>query len=146
MIQKDGKDVSIEALTPEQYIVPKGEERYYHCIVEVRQFDRNTGRKLSKARLQKFGKKAFERHIADGLRQQGYTVTVLHNPTEWLKAHEVEVQKSKAEKEAAKEAEIQARIDAAVAKAIAALKVSEKAAKTPKKAKAETKTAEQASE
>lgn len=133
MITKSGKDVSLEALTPGEYIVPKGEERFYHCLIEVKQFSRTTGVKQSKPRLQKFGLKAFRKGVRENLVKQGYTITVLHDPSEWIKAHAEQVaQRAQADK-AAKEAEIQAKVDAAVAKAIEAYKAAEKAAKAPKK-------------
>ena len=60
----------IEKLTPENYIVPKGEERFYHVVIEVEQFDQKTGKRLSRPRVQKFGKKMFEAHILASLRKQ----------------------------------------------------------------------------
>ena len=52
MITKDGRDTPIEKLTPDNYIVPKGEEKDYHAVIEVVQYDPKTGRKISKARVQ----------------------------------------------------------------------------------------------
>ena len=143
MITKSGKDVSLEALTPGEYIVPKGEERFYHCLIEVKQFSRTTGAKQSKPRLQKFGLKAFRKSIRENLVKQGYTITVLHDPSEWIKAHAEQLAQMAQADKAAKEAEIQAKVDAAVAKAIEAYKASEKAAKAPKKT-TKTKTEESA--
>lgn len=128
MITKDGRDMPIEKITSDNYIVPKGEETSYHCIIEVEQFDPKTGKRLSKPRLQKFGRKMFETHVQSSLRKQGYTITVLHNPTEWIKAHQAEMeQRAKERAEAAKKAE-QEKFDAAVAAAVAkALAEKEKA-------------------
>ena len=39
MINKLGKDVAVGELTPDTYKVPAGEERLYHCIIEVVQYD-----------------------------------------------------------------------------------------------------------
>ena len=78
MITKDGRDTRIEDLTAENYIVPKGEERFYHCIIEVVQYDAKTGKKLSKPRVQKFGKKTFESIVEASLKKQGYSLTILH--------------------------------------------------------------------
>lgn len=103
MQTKDGRDTPIEKLTPELYIVPRGEEKDYHAVIEVEQYDSKTGRKLSKPRLQKFGRKAFESHVEKSLRKQGYKITILHNPTEWLKA-----QQAKAAQKATKVAEAKA--------------------------------------
>ena len=33
------KDVSILNVTPENFIVPKGEEHLYHCRIEIKKFD-----------------------------------------------------------------------------------------------------------
>ena len=85
MITKDGRDTPIEKLTAENYIVPKGEEKDYHAVIEVVQFDPKTGKRISRPRVQKFGKKIFEAHVANSLRKQGYTVTILHDPNVWLK-------------------------------------------------------------
>ena len=147
MITKDGRDVAIEQLTPENYIVPKGEERFYHCVIEVRQFSRTTGQKQSHPRVQKFNRKIWEKSVRDNLIKQGYTITVLWNPNEWIKAHAEQKAQAVAVSKAAKEAEIQARINDAVAKAVAEALAAQKAAKPTKKAtkKAEPKT-EDASE
>ena len=133
MITKDGKDTPIEQLTAENYVVPAGEERYYHAVVEVVQFDPKTGKRLSRPRVQKFGKKIFESVVRASLQKQGYAVTILHNPNEWMKAHAAEVAaKKKADAEAKAKAEkekFDAAVAEAVAKALAAQKKAEKKAK-----------------
>ena len=128
MITKDGKDTAIEHLTAENYLVPKGEEKFYHCIIEVRQFDPKTGKRISSPRVQKFGRKVFDSIVRSSLLKQGYEVTILHNPNEWAKAHAAEVAASrKAAAEAKAKAE-QEKFDAAVAAAVAkALAAKEKA-------------------
>lgn len=140
----EGRDVPVEGLTAENYIVPKGEERFYHAVIEVVQFDPKTGKKLSKPRVQKFGRKTWEGGVRESLRKQGYTITVLHNPVEWeakqkaaaeAKAKEEAEARAKAEKEA-----FDAAVEAEVKKRLAAEK---KAAKEAKKA-AETDTKEDA--
>ena len=50
------KDVAIIDVTPENYIVPDNEKHLYHCVIEVRKFDGETGKRLSVPRIQKFGK------------------------------------------------------------------------------------------
>lgn len=134
MITKDGRDTPILKLTPDNYIVPKGEERAYHVVIEVRQFDPKTGARLSRPRVQKFGKKAFEAHIAESLRKQGYDLVILHDPNKWIaeqKAVAAEQAKAKAEANAKAEQE---RFDAAVAAAVAkALAEREKPATTDEK-------------
>lgn len=119
MITKDGRDTPIEKLTLDNYIVPKGEERAYHAVIEVVQYDPKTGKKLSKPRVQKFGKKSFEATIQASLRKQGYTVTILHDPNTWIaEQQEKAAAKAKADAEAKAKAE-QEKFDAAVAAAVA---------------------------
>lgn len=116
-------DVNILDVTAENYIVPDGEEHLYHCRIEQREFNRETGARISVPRIQKFYKKQFETQLLHNLKRIGYTVDILHNPTEWIEAHKEAEAKEKKEREerkkAAEEAAIQARIDAAVAKALA---------------------------
>lgn len=116
--------MDLSKLTPANYKVPKGEELYYHCLIEVKAFNQKTGQKLSEPRVQKFGRKAFEQFIYDNLLKQGYTVTILHNPGEYLakKASEAEnaakekaIQEQKAKEEAFKKA-----VDEEVARRLAA--------------------------
>jgi hypothetical protein len=119
----------------------KGEEKAYHVVIEVRQFDQKTGARISKPRVQKFGKKAYENGIAESLRKQGYDLLILHDPNEWLRAHKEEAAaraKAKAEADAKAEQErfdkavneaVNAKLDAAVTAAVAkALADREKAA------------------
>ena len=129
MITKDGRDTPIEKLTADNYIVPKGEEKSYHAIIEVVQYDPKTGKKLSKPRVQKFGKKQFETNVLNSLRKQGYTITILHDPNEWIKAQQEQAAKAKAEQAAAKAKADQEKFDAAVAAAVAKA-LAEQAAKT----------------
>ena len=140
MITKDGRDASIAELTPANYIVPAGEELQYHAVIEVVQFDPKTGKRLSRPRVQKFGRKAFERSVRDNLIKQGYTITVLHNPNDYLKA---QAAKAEAEAKATAEAKVAAEkkafdkaVQEAVDKALAEKegKDTEKKAKTDKKA------------
>lgn len=117
------KDVAITDVTPENYIVPSNEQHLYHCIIEVRKFDSETGKRLSVPRIQKFGKKSFENGILDALKKQGYTITVLHDPNEYVKAQaEEKAARTAAQQKAAEEKA------AADAKAKAKAKAEEKAA------------------
>lgn len=145
MITKDGRDLPIEKLTAENYVVPKGEEKDYHAVIEVRQFDQKTGRRISTPRVQKFGRKAFESHILASLRKQGYEITILHDPNDWIKANQAklaEQAKAKAEAQAKAIAEAKAAEKAAMkAEIIAELKAAgmlnvpadQSAEETPKK-------------
>lgn len=62
-----------------QYVVPANEKNLFHCVIEVKKFNSETGERLSRPRIQKFGQKTFEM-VLPKLREQGYTVTILHNP------------------------------------------------------------------
>lgn len=102
------KDVSILEVTAENYIVPVGEEREFHCKIEQRQFNPKTGQRQSKPRIQKFEAKSWPMH-ARNLRQQGWEIEVLYDPTDFLKAEEEkqaktreQIAKEKAEAEAKK--------------------------------------------
>jgi hypothetical protein len=112
------KDVAITDVTPENYIVPSNEQHLYHCVIEVRKFDSETGKRLSVPRIQKFGKKSFENGILDALKKQGYTITVLHDPNEYVKAQAEEKAaadaKAKAEAEAKAKAEEKAALKAEI--------------------------------
>lgn len=119
MITKDGRDTPIEKLTAENYIVPKGEEKDYHAVIEVVQYDTKTGKKLSRPRVQKFGKKTFEQTVLASLKKQGYSVTILHDPNQWLAEQKEKVAKLKAEQAQAKAKAEQGKFDAAVAAAVA---------------------------
>jgi hypothetical protein len=119
MITKDGRDLPIEKLTPENYVVPKGEEKSYHCVIEVVKYDQNTGKKLSKPRVQKFGKKTFESLVLPILKKQGYTITILHDPNQWIKEQQANAAKLAKEQAEAKAKAEQEKFDAAVAAAVA---------------------------
>lgn len=127
MLNKFGKDVALDALTPDTYLVPKGEERCYHLIQEVVQYDQKTGAKISRPRLQKYGRKAFDSVVRSALIKQGYQFTILHDP----KAYDAKL----ADRKAAAEAEAKAKAEAeAKAKAEAEKKAAEEKAAAEKKA------------
>lgn len=121
------KDVSIFDVTPENYIVPDNEKHLFHCVIEIKKFDSETGKRLSIPRIQKFGKKGYENSIAEHLKKQGYTITVLHDPNEYVKAQaEEKAARTAAQQKAAEE---KAAADAkAKAEAEAKAKAEEKAA------------------
>lgn len=125
---------ALDDLTAETYKVPAGEEKAYHAVIEVEQYNPRTGKRLSVPRIQKFGRKAFEGGLYDTLKKQGYTIRILHDPNEWLKAHaeELAAQKREAAK-AAKEAEekrFKEAVAAEVARQLAATKKSTKKKET----------------
>lgn len=88
MITKDGKDVDILQITSENYVVPAGEEHLYHVKIEVKKFNPDSGARMSRPRIQIFGAKEYEAMVKSDLVRQGYTLEMLHNPTEWLKQQE----------------------------------------------------------
>ena len=81
------RDVSILDVTPENYIVPNGEEGTYHCRIEQTQFNPRNGKRVSRPRIQKFEAKMFP-SILRNLKLQGWDVDILHDPTEFLKEQE----------------------------------------------------------
>ena len=81
------KDVPIVEVTAENYIVPRGEEDTYHCKIEQKQFNPRNGKRLSKPRIQKFDAKMYPQ-IARNLRQQGWDIEVLYDPSEFLAERE----------------------------------------------------------
>ena len=85
------KDVSILDVTPENYIVPKGEEGTFHCRIEQTQFNPRNGKRVSRPRIQKFEAKMYP-SILRNLKLQGWDVEVLHDPTEFLKEQEAKRQ------------------------------------------------------
>lgn len=78
------KDVPLSEVTLSNYIVPQREERFWHVIQEKVEYDRNTGKKLSRPVLQKYDTKSYPQTMKY-LKDAGYTITVLHDPTEWVK-------------------------------------------------------------
>lgn len=79
MSTKSNKILSAEEVTAETYQVPAGEEGRYHVKMEIPRFDPNSGKKLSKARIMKFGAKTFK-NLSSQMKKQGYTMEILHDP------------------------------------------------------------------
>lgn len=137
------KDVNILDVTPENFIVPKGEEDCYHCRIEVKKFNQDTGERISKPRMQVFGKKFFESFGLHNLRKQGFTVDVMHDPNKWLQENEAKLEAEKQKKaeagaKAKAEAEKKAMKEAMKAEILAELKAEgllETAAKLGRKSK-----------
>lgn len=137
------KDVNILDVTPENFIVPKGEEDCYHCRIEVKKFNQDTGERISKPRMQVFGKKFFESFGLHNLRKQGFTVDVMHDPNKWLQENEAKLEAEKQKKaeagaKAKAEAEKKAMKEAMKAEILAELKAEGllgTAAKTGRKSK-----------
>lgn len=147
------KDVGLLDVTPENFIIPKGEESFYHCRIEVVKFHGETGERLSKPRIQVFGKKFFETFGLYNLRKQGYKVDILHDPNVWEAANKEKIEANKrakaeaaaqtaAEAKAAERAQMKAEI---IAELKAAGVIPEETKKLGRKTKAE-KTEETATE
>lgn len=97
------KDVDLLQVTPENFIVPKGEENSYHCRIEMVKFNEATGERISRPQMQIFGKKFFETNGLHNLRKMGYKVDILHNPNVWEAANKEKIEankRAKAEAEA----------------------------------------------
>jgi hypothetical protein len=99
------------AITPESFIVPKGEEGHYHVIIEVLQFNPADGSRVSRPRIQTFGPKWFESMEGkENLERQGYKLIILHDPKVWISenaklANEQKAEKAKAALEAKEKAD-----------------------------------------
>ena len=105
---KEGKtkDVSLLEVTPENFIVPEGQEGSYHCRIEVIKFNSETGERISKPRLQVFGRRFFESFGLHNLKKMGYKVDILHDPKKWEAENSAKIEAKKKElAEAAKQAE-----------------------------------------
>jgi hypothetical protein len=100
------KDVGLLEVTPENFIVPQGQEGSYHCRIEVVKFNSETGERISKPRLQVFGRKFFESFGLHNLKKMGYKVDILHDPKKWEAENSAKIEQKKKElAEAAKQAE-----------------------------------------
>lgn len=141
------KDVSILEVTPENYIVPKGEEGVYHCRIEQKSFNASTGERQSRPRIQKFEPKMWPM-LSRNLKLQGWTVEVMHDPTEWIKQQEEKAAMTEAERirqrqeaEAQRKAEEKAALKAEIiAELKAAGMIAEPKAEQEQKPKTEPKT------
>ena len=110
MIAKNGRDLPIEQITSENYVVPRGEEHVYHVKIEVKQFNPKTGERISRPRIQKFGMKTWESSVRDSLRKQGYTMEILHDPNTWIAENRAQIESLKAQKRESEKAALKAEI------------------------------------
>lgn len=120
------KDVPIIEVNAANYIVPQGEEGTYHVRQEITSFDPKTGKRLSQPRIQKYGPKEYKQ-IVSILKQQGYEITILHDPTDFLKKQEEELEalrnmtaEKKKELEQKRYEEEKAKMEAAILKKLKA--------------------------
>lgn len=143
MLTKDNRDLPILEITPENYKVPAGEERFYHVKMEVKNFSQRTGERLSHPYIQKFAAIDFENGMMSSLRQQGYDMVILHNPREWAKEHAEEIAKAKAQKKADAAAKAEADKKALKEEILAEIAAEEKKKKENKGKKKEDSPAEE---
>lgn len=118
------KDVRLTEVTPDNYIVPEGEEDVYHVMQEIVQFSPTTGQRLSHPRIQKYDVKMWEGTMRRQLKIGGYTTTVLYDPTNYIKEKAERDKAIKAEmlkpRTRMTDAEREKEFQDAVAKAVAA--------------------------
>lgn len=135
MIAKNGRDLPIEQITSENYVVPSGEEHVYHVKIEVKQFNSKTGERISRPRIQKFGMKTWESSVRDSLRKQGYTMEILHDPNTWIAENRAQIESLKAQKRESEKAALKAEILAELKSSgiIPEIETTEKKAGRPKK-------------
>ena len=135
MIAKNGRDLPIEQITIENYVVPRGEEMVYHVKIEVKQFNSKTGERVSRPRIQKFGMKTWESSVRDSLRKQGYTMEILHDPNTWIAENRAQIESLKAQKRESEKAALKAEILAELKASgiIPEIETTEKKAGRPKK-------------
>ena len=90
-------------VTAANYIVPQREERHWHVLQEKVEFDRNTGKRLSRPALQKYDTKSYPATLKY-LKDAGYTITVLHDPIKWAQQHAAAKAQAEAQRKAAQQA------------------------------------------
>lgn len=98
------KDVPLSEVTAANYLVPQNEVGFWHVLQEKVEYNRQTGKRMSRPVLQKYDTKAYpatRKYLVDA----GYTITVLHDPEAWAKANaeakaKAEAQRAKAAAEA----------------------------------------------
>ena len=112
------KDVPLSEVTAANYLVPQNEVLFWHVLQEKVEFNRQTGKRMSRPVLQKYDTKTYP-VTSKYLKDAGYTITVLHDPEAWAKAN------------AAAKAQVQAQ---AAAKAAAAKAAAAKAEREAMKA------------
>ncbi len=121
------------------YKVPKGEEKYYHCLMEIKAYrlsQYGEPIKISSPFIQKFEPKWFKSVGFHELKQQGYSIEILHDPYEYEAKAEEE---AKAEAEAKAMMQFRADIEREVRAEMAAEAAKEPEVKRGRKPKEETK-------
>lgn len=111
----DGKerDVKIEDVNAQNYIVPENERHVFHVKQEIRSFDPKTGRKISVPVVQKYGAKTFAQ-IERQLKLQGWELEILYNPKAFLEEMKNIQKKSQEDRKKLAEAAMNKKIEEAV--------------------------------
>lgn len=126
------KTSALLALNKQNYQPEPGSEHKYHVRIEQKRFSPTDGERLSKPRIQIVGEKAFRTTFKRNAEQHGWTVDILHDPTEWLRENkELAEQRANEREQIArdqKQAQQQKAIDDAVAAALAKQQESQQAA------------------
>lgn len=91
--------MNIENVTKDNYHVEPSEQHLYHVKIELMQYNPKTGVKISRPHIKKFGMKIWANNLRSNLRQQGYTIEVLHNPVDWTKAEMEKTAEAQKERE-----------------------------------------------
>ena len=134
------KDVPLSEVTAANYMVPHNEVMFWHVLLEKVEYNRQTGKRMSRPVLQKYDTKAYPT-TSKYLKDAGYTITVLHDPEAWAKANAAAKAKADAQRAqaaaAAKSAQAKAEREAMKAELrkelLAELKAEAKAEKKGKK-------------
>lgn len=74
------KNTPVLEKTKANYVPEPGTEQNYHAKIEVKAFNGNSGKRLSKPSVQIYAPKAFK-NFAEQCVGLGYTVDILHDPT-----------------------------------------------------------------
>lgn len=113
LIEGKERDVKIEDVNAQNYIVPENERHVFHVKQEIRSYDQKTGRKISVPVVQKYGAKTFNQ-IERQLRLQGWELEILYNPKAFLEEMKQVQKKSQADRKKLAEAAMEKKIADAV--------------------------------
>ena len=99
MLTKDGRNVPILELTPENYPVTDREANHYHVLIEQKSFDQRSGARVSVPRIQKCGIKEWS-NVKQNFRLLGYDIIILHDPLANKEENETRAKAAKTSKKA----------------------------------------------
>ena len=113
LINGKERDVKIEDVNAQNYIVPENERHVFHVKQEIRSYDPKTGRKISVPVVQKYGAKTFAQ-IERQLKLQGWELEILYNPKAFLEEMKNIQKKSQEDRKKLAEAAMNKKIEEAV--------------------------------